>query len=62
MIHSDSVLKMLTALFKLVWTAQKITWASTKARCCLISKMFLCLNAPPYCFFLHIFEVKFIDL
>ena len=45
-------------LFKLVWNTQKITWTSTKARCFLILKMFLCLNAPPYCFFLHIFEVK----
>ena len=58
LIHSDSVQKMLTALFKLVWNTQKITWTSTKARCFLILKMFWCLNALPYCFFLHIFEVK----
>ena len=45
-------------LFKLVWNTQKITWTSIKARCFLILKMFWCLNAPPYCFFLHIFEVK----
>ena len=45
-------------LFKLVWNTQKITWESTKARCFLILKMFLFLNAPPYYFFLHIFELK----
>ena len=45
-------------LFRLVWNTQKITWESIKARCFLILKMFLCLNAPPYYFFLHIFEVK----
>ena len=44
--------------FKLVWNTQKITWTSTKAWCFLILKMFWCLNALPYCFFLHIFEVK----
>ena len=30
LIHSDSVWKMLTALFRLVWNTQKITWTSTK--------------------------------
>ena len=45
-------------LFKLAWNTQKITRTSTKARCFLILEMFLCLNAPPYCFFLYIFEVR----
>ena len=58
LIHSDSVQKMLTALFKLVWNTGKTTWTGTKARCFLILKMFSCLNALPYCFFLHIFEIK----
>ena len=30
LIRSDSVRKMLTALFRLVWNTQKITWTSTK--------------------------------
>ena len=48
-------------LFKLVWNTQKIAWTSTMAICFLILKMFWCLNAPPYCFFLNIFEdVKFL--
>ena len=43
MIHSDSVQKMLAALFKLVWNVQKSTgtiFLSTKARCFLILKGF----------------------
>ena len=43
-----------TYLFKLVWNTHEITWT----RCFLIMKRFLCLNALPCCFFLHIFEVK----
>ena len=46
------------AIFLLVWNTQKITWTSTKARSFVILKMSLCLNASPYCFFLHIFKVK----
>ena len=45
-------------LFKLVWNTQKITWTSTKVRYFLMLKIFWCLNALLYCFFLHIFEVK----
>ena len=64
LIHSDILQRMLTALFKLVWNTQKTTctiFLSTKSRCFLILKIFWCLNALPYCFFLRIFEgVKFL--
>ena len=48
-----------TYLFKLVWNTQKMTRTSTKARCFLTLKKFWCLNALPYCFFLHIFLLTY---
>ena len=60
-IHSDSVQKMLTALFKLFWNTQKITWTiffKYQGKMFLNIKMFWYLNALPHCFFLHVFEVK----
>ena len=51
--HSDSLQRMLTALFKLVLNIQKSTctnFLSIKARCFLILKMFWCLNELPCCF------------
>ena len=51
--HSDSVEKMSTVLF-----IQISLEYSENYRCFFILKMFWCLSAPPYCFFLRISEVK----
>ena len=55
---------MLTALSKLVWNKQKSTCTNFfkyQGKMFLSFKMFWCLSALPYCFFLHIFEgVKFL--
>ena len=51
LIHSDSLQRMLTALFKLVCNTQestRIIFLNTEAWCFLILKMFWCLNALSY--------------
>ena len=66
LIHSGSLHKMLTALFKLVWNTQKTTWTNFfnyqgkmffNIEKVLLKIVKSNLNALPYCFF-HTFEVK----
>ena len=62
LIHSDSLQRMSTALFKSVWNTQKSTHTivlNTQARCFLILKMFWCLNVLPYFFSSHFYSKGF---
>ena len=59
LIHSDSAQKILTALFISISLEYSENYMDKyQGKCFLILKMFWGLNALPYCFFLHIFEVK----